>query len=219
MIDPKTFSYTATGDGDATMVVRIYGTPAGQTLMGTYTRAFKVQGPDPALANGGIVIGCAPNEEVAIDISVTPFDATSCFFHCSQLTTAPSGYVLKHHDPIEPTVTGNPLLAVDAIVFPSGLTNGYQAFLKVDNIYDGCDNRSITVSSYTPIWYGPPIISSSNQFLFEPGSNMWHCSVAQNPGGVGYATWSLVSGDASFSSSNDLINISVVLMEELYKWC
>ena len=79
-------------------------------------------------------------------------------------------------------------------VFPSGLSNGNVGQLTVTALHSECSGFPDTYSSAT-LWYGPPIISYPNYWLFDPGSNMWQLSHTSQPGFT--STYTVYSGSAS----------------------
>lgn len=58
------------------------------------------------------------------------------------------------------------------------------------------------------IYYGKPTLSGANQYLFEPTTNLWHCSV--NPQYLASHNWSVISGDASISPTSFAAYVSSV---------
>ncbi|MCF0074112.1 T9SS type A sorting domain-containing protein [Dyadobacter sp. CY261] len=201
--DSKTISVTFLNTTGAS-VLKATATSIGASYV--YIKDVARAGVTPPPPNNGLVIGCSANQEVAI--SSTPSlqnNATDCFFHCRMEWSAPSGWTLKNS-----AGYSNPANGATHVKFPSGLSNGNVGNITVTAIYTECTPFVSNTSSTATLWYGPPIITSSNQTLFDGPSNVWHCSITNNPMGGASATWSLVSGDASFSTSGYANYISSV---------
>lgn len=193
--DSKTVSFNFnTNQYSATILVRAY------TVLGVLieTASFPVSksGNVPALPNGGTVIGCAPNQEVAI--SSLPFlqnNENDCYFHCFYDWLAPSGWDLKRY--VTNPATGNPLIAADAIVFPPGLSNGHVGYLKVTARYDTCGSINNT-SSTSSIWYGPPGVPTKDLSIRDSSNNEVQIQLYLNPFAGTTCSWSIISGSGTF---------------------
>ncbi|AEI48757.1 hypothetical protein [Runella slithyformis] len=184
-------SYTHTFNivsGNATISVTAFTIASIQ--IGFESQLINKNLPAPAPPNNGTVIGCSPNQEIAISsLPALQNNATDCYFHCNYNWTAPSGFNLSH-----PGASGNPLLNAESIIFPSSPSNGNLGQLTISALYSSC-SYTLNSSSSATIWYGPPIISYPNSWLFDAGSNMWQLSHAASPGST--STYSVWSGSAS----------------------
>lgn len=159
--------------------------------IGEESRPIFISPPNPVKPNNGLVLGCSANQSVQISsLPSLMNNAADCYFHCGYSWAAPSGWTLERSG-FSP---GNPLLFADHVVFPSGLSNGNVGQITVTALFTECGSLQNTSASST-LWYGPPIISSPNQWLFDSYSNMWQLSHMSQPGFT--SSYTVYSGSAS----------------------
>ncbi|CAG5074667.1 hypothetical protein DYBT9623_05354 [Dyadobacter sp. CECT 9623] len=87
------------------------------------------------------------------------------------------------------------------------LTASAQGSFNVKGYSTVC-GKSSTTSITRYIYYGLPALSGANQYLFEPTTNLWHCSV--NPQYSANHNWTVISGDASISPTSFAAYVSSV---------
>lgn len=153
--------------------------------------------PTPVTPNNGIVLGCSANQEVSI--SSSPYlqnNPADCYFHCAYRWDAPSGWNLGKAG----ASLSNPMNFAEFVKFPAGLSNGNVGTLTVTALHSECSGFPDTYSSAT-LWYGAPIVSYPNQWLFDSYSNMWQLSHTSYYGFT--SSYTVYSGSASLTPNGN----------------